>query len=129
MIVQDWKRAAEREAERIHGPEMFPAHRGAMPSMGCVVAFGNDGYREDARAQEEVEILRQYCSAEGIDILGFGVDPTEGYTWAMILGTDDVALVDDLVWAACREAWRESGEGVLSYQRSIARQTIEAACQ
>jgi hypothetical protein len=130
MVTQDWNRAAEREAERIGGPELFPAHRGAMPSMGRVVAFGNDGYREDAKAQAEVELLRQYCLAEGIDILGFGVDPTTGHTWAMIVDTDDVEAVDDFVWSAWYRAWCHlNKEALLNYQRSIARQTIEAACQ
>jgi hypothetical protein len=128
MVTQDWNRVAECEAERIGGPELFPAHRGAMPLMGRVIAFGNDGCREDARAQEEVEILRQHCSAEGIDILGFGTDPTDGYTWAMILDTDDVELVDDLVWVACHEAWGDGGT-CSTLQRSIAWQTIDAACQ
>ena len=109
---------------------MFPAHRGAFPwqEPGCAVAFGNDGYGQSQEARNEVQRLRELCEEEGLDILGFGLDPDDDYTWVMLVGTDDADLLDDLVWQACRESWPDGGTNN-QLQRQIAWGVIEAALE
>jgi hypothetical protein len=96
----DWEAEAVEAADFVRD-NMFEAHRGAAPwrQVGVAVIFGNDDYKDD-RAKKEVEELREACYANYIKILGFGVDSTEGYCWAMLveLGqTGSIPLLDTLI--------------------------------
>src|SRR4051812_42551482 len=79
---------------------MFEAHRGAMPwkQDGVTVIFGNDGYDQDDRVREAVSRVRAALNRDGIEVLGFGVEPEEGYSWAMLVGSHDYVKLYALVW-------------------------------
>jgi hypothetical protein len=101
---------------------LFEAHRGAIPTPfhGILAAFGNDGYTQDERTRAEVERVRELLKAEGIEELGFGVDAEESYTWVLLAKTDDVDLLNRIVWTAHRETW--GGDNPV--QEQIAHTTI-----
>jgi hypothetical protein len=96
----DWNAEAATMAQYVRD-NMFEAHRGAMPwkQEGISVAFGNDGYSKDDRAKSEVARVREYLQERGLPILGFGVDSTEGYSWAMLVQTQAHKKLRKLVWA------------------------------
>lgn len=129
MIRRNWDGEAVREAERI-GREMFPAHRGAFPwrEPGYAVAFGNDGYGQSEETRREVRRLRELCEEAGLDVLGFGVDSDDAYTWALLVRSDEADLLDDLVWQACRESWPDGGTNN-QLQRHHAWSVIAAALE
>jgi hypothetical protein len=97
----DWDAEAVAMAVYV-GDHLFSAHRGAMPwrQVGISVVFGNDGYRYDLRTKEEVETVRGVFKARGIKVLGFGVEPEEGYSWAMLVDSDDAPTLNAIVWVA-----------------------------
>jgi hypothetical protein len=64
----------------------FEAHRGAFwldKRRRIAVAFGNDGYDEDIRAQSEVDAVRCLLADQGGEEIGFAT-AGEGYTWALV---------------------------------------------
>jgi hypothetical protein len=90
------------------------APRGVIdfPSLGCVVAFGNDGYAQDVRVRREVELIRLGLPAIGLDVLGFGLSTGEEHTWAMIVDAElgnyrHFSDVVDLVWSSWSRAVAE----------------------
>src|SRR5262245_46722961 len=93
----DWNTEAAKMADYV-GEEMFEAHRGAMPwrQIGISVVFGNDGYEDqpgeesDSRAKREVALVRGTLEREGVDVLGFGTCPGDGYSWAMLVRSTDL---------------------------------------
>src|SRR4051794_7601014 len=96
----DWQAAAS-EAATFVNTNLMPAHRGAMPwrQLGISVVFGNDGYcTDDPRSRHEVKLVREMLRRRGIEELGFGLDPMEGYSWAMIVRSHDVEFLLDAVW-------------------------------
>jgi hypothetical protein len=127
----DWDVEARVVANRVYDG-MFEAHRGAIPSrvIGYSTLFGNDGYSSDQRSRDEVENVRAVLAWEGIDELGFGTSGEDGYTWAMVVRSDELDLLTEIVWRAWGwangttndEATADSFEG---YQRGIARRAIE----
>ncbi len=100
MKAPDWNAEAVVMAQYA-GKEMFEAHRGAMPwkELGVSVVFGNDGYSQDVRAKQEVEFVRSYCERAGIAVLGFGVDPDDGYSWAMLVKSADHESLIPVAWS------------------------------
>lgn len=72
---------------------------GDPESLICV-AFGTDGYAEDARSRVEVGVLREYLRARSIDELGFGVSE-DGSTWVMIIRAES----PDELQQVLRESW------------------------
>jgi hypothetical protein len=81
---------------------LFEEHRGAMRWKGQVAIFGNDGY-ETEETKLEVTILRQHLEEKGIQELGFGV-ADDGYTWAMIVDSENLDLLKGLVVASWEAA-------------------------
>lgn len=83
-------------------------HRGAawLHEGEIVVVFGNDGYSQDERARLEVELLRQPIADAEMKEIGFGLDALAvddyGYTWAMLVETNDIEFLRAAVW----DAWR-----------------------
>jgi hypothetical protein len=93
--------AMARRAATTLSDDFFEVHRGAVPCKdleGVAVVFGNDGHN-DARAQQEVKLLRDRLAKAGIDVLGFGVE-AGGYTWAILCRTDDLGFLNGAVWEA-----------------------------
>ena len=82
----DWNAAAVEAADRIQA-HRFAEHNGAACwwKRGVFVAFGNDGYTQDATSRGAVDLLRQRLSDLHITELGFGTDSDTGYTWAMLV--------------------------------------------
>jgi hypothetical protein len=103
----DWDAEAVKMAVYVK-ERMFPAHRGAMPwrQMGIAVAFGNDGYGVEGGPDipGEVRLLRRVLEDEGIPILGFGVEPEDDYSWAMLVRSDDVRSLHRDVWRSWESA-------------------------
>ena len=84
----------------------FDTERGAIPyyRAGVFVAFGNDSYADDQRSKDEVYRLREALNRHGSKILGFGTDPRDGYTWAMLVETRDIEILHAFV----RTCWHSS---------------------
>jgi hypothetical protein len=112
----DWDAEAVAMADHV-GHEMFAAHRGAMwwRRVGVSVVFGNDGYAvrsggrfhegelrpvDDPRPRREVALVREVLAKQGIEVLGFGTSSGNGYSWAMLVQTDDRAMLESVVWQA-----------------------------
>jgi hypothetical protein len=98
----NWDAEAAAVANYV-GDNMFEAHRGAMSwrQVGIAVVFGNDCYADDDRTKEEVFLLREALSQVGAKVLGFGVDTSEGYSWAMIVEPPDnvnVPFLNRMIW-------------------------------
>jgi hypothetical protein len=102
----DWDAEAAKVARYVQD-ELMSAHRGAIPwrRVGVSAVFGNDGYGSP-KVLAEVARVRARLAHFGIKILGFGVSPGDGKSWAMLVETDHPraeALLDCVVW----EAWED----------------------
>ena len=108
----DWSVAATEAADRIKA-HRFDEHNGAACfwKRGVFVAFGNDGYTQDETSRGAVDLLRQRLDDLHITELGFGIDSSDGYTWAMLVEPEEFlsedACVDELA-ALVTEARRIS---------------------
>jgi hypothetical protein len=100
-MEMDWQAAASEAATYV-SRNLMAAHRGAMPwrHLGIAVVFGNDGYscEDDSRPREEVDSVRGRLRERGIEELGFGLNAGDGYSWAMLVRSDDVEYLHDAVW-------------------------------
>ncbi len=84
----------------IHVAENLPGQpRGAIAGRQARVSvvFGNESGRDPAAVQDEVARIRESLDEEGIRVLGFAAAPGDGETWAMIVESEDLALLDELV--------------------------------
>ena len=83
----------------IHRREPAPSapRRIAGRESRVSVVFGNESGRDPAAVQDEVTRIRDSLDEEGIRVLGFAAAPGDGETWAMIVESEDLALLDDLV--------------------------------
>ena len=99
-MVSNWDTEAATMADYAVD-NAFKATVRRMPwkQEGVSVVFGHDGYDRDRRAKDEVAMVREYLALEGIPVLGFGVDSHTGYSWAMLVKTGDVGMLNKLVWA------------------------------
>jgi hypothetical protein len=127
----DWDAEARADANRAH-QELFEAHRGAIPSrmIGFATLFGNDGHGHDQRSRDEVEYVRAALASEGIKELGFGTSDAGGYSWAMIVRSDELDRLTELVWRAWGSANdtksdEPSADSFEEHQRGIARRAID----
>jgi hypothetical protein len=119
----DWNAEAIAMARHVCD-HMFEAHRGAMPwkQSGVTVIFGNDDHK-DKRTQTEIARLRDFLELRGIPILGFGVEPEEHYSWAMLIQHPTHEEMAPVVWD-CWNGTRDTSSFTL-YQSNIAASTIE----
>lgn len=62
----------------------YPIHRGVFEIDLGFIVFGNDGYTGDNRTKREVQIVRERLKALGLPEPEFGVDSSEGWTWALV---------------------------------------------
>ena len=98
MSERDWNAEAEAMARYI--AENLPDQpRGAIAGRESRVSvvFGNESGRDPAAVQDEVTRIRDSLDEEGIRVLGFAAAPGDGETWAMIVESEDLALLEDLV--------------------------------
>jgi hypothetical protein len=102
MEVFDWDSEAVRAANQI-SVHNLSGHRGALRwrRAGVVAIFGNDGYAIDDRSKHEVELVRRKLQVIRADELGFGVDSTRGYSWALLTTLPEGANVKFLEWLVC----------------------------
>jgi hypothetical protein len=61
------------------------------------VVFGNEGGRDPSAVQDEVARIRDLLDQEGIRVLGFAAAPVDGETWAMIVESEDLDLLGEIV--------------------------------
>ncbi len=90
--------------------DSFQSHRGVSDTgkAGYLVLYGNDGYSQDPRTRLEVDLVRAWLKNARVYEVGFGLDPADGYTWAMIVHNargDDEKLACHL-WDCVQAAWR-----------------------
>jgi hypothetical protein len=109
----DWDEEAVAMARHV-GTHMFSAHRGAMAwrQTGISVVFGNDDYADDPRSKDEVTRVKDWLNELNIKVLGFGIDPDDGYSWAMLVETSDIRMLNDLVWSS----WDDGQASACQYQ-------------
>jgi hypothetical protein len=50
--------------------------------------YGNSNYLADARARQEVDLVKQRLREAGLDVLQFGLS-LDGYSWAMLVKVED----------------------------------------
>ena len=107
LATLGWKGKAQMLAN-VTAEKFQHIHRGAawLHEGEVVVVFGNDGYSQDVRARLEVELLRQQIADAEMTEIGFVLNtlPVDdcGYTWAMLVETNDIELLRTAVW----DAWR-----------------------
>ncbi len=98
MSEQDWN--AEAAAMTRHVTEHFPdITRGAIAGRQSRVSvvFGQEAGRDPAAVQDEITRVRDMLDREGIRILGFAQGTGDGETWAMIVESEEVELLNELL--------------------------------
>lgn len=98
MSEQDWN--AEAGAMARHVAEQFPEiTRGAIAGRQSRVSivFGQETGRDPAAMQDEIARIRDMLDREGIRILGFAQGAGDGETWAMVVESEDVELLNELL--------------------------------
>tara|TARA_B100000965_G_scaffold351539_1_gene326193 strand:+ start:135 stop:1052 length:918 start_codon:yes stop_codon:yes gene_type:complete len=116
-----WVREAQRAAEHV-SDQHFPAHRGAILwRPGTTAVFGNDGYDSPAsdvesdlmglRVRAQVENVRDSLRSRNLPERSFGKSD-DGYTWVILVETEKVEELMDLVWCGF--------PGACQFQRQIA---------
>lgn len=91
-------------------------HRGAMPWEGKVCLFGNDG-----NVDSEPSTLRAELRRQGIRELGFAT--YDDYTWVIMVDSQDVRGLNDLVWEVAEQVWQEGGT-LNECQKSLSEKNI-----
>jgi hypothetical protein len=101
-----WEDEAKEAAILFH-THYFVAHGGAVLwRRGITALFGNDGYAsigDDSsggaeRAHREVDLIRERIRERNIEELAFATTP-DGYTWVMLVKTEDAPTWDELIWS------------------------------
>lgn len=98
MGESDWNAEAEAMARSV--AEQFPdVPLGVIEGRQARVSivFGNPRAQEPAAVQAEVSRVREVLDQAGIRILGFGTDLENQSTWAMVVESEDVAMLSGLV--------------------------------
>jgi hypothetical protein len=98
MSEQDWNAEAEAMAQYV-AENLADQPRGAIPGRltRVSVVFGNERGRDPAAVQDEVARIRDILDQEGIRVLGFAVAPGDGENWAMIVESEDLELLEEIV--------------------------------
>ena len=98
MSELDWNAEAEAMAQYV-AENLADQPRGAIPGRQtrvCVV-FGNELGGDPPAVQDEVTRIRDQLEQEGIRVLGFAAVPGDGATWAMIVESEDLGLLEEIV--------------------------------
>jgi hypothetical protein len=98
MSKHEWNAEAEAMAQYV-AENLAGQPRGAIPGRQTRVSvvFGNEGRRDPAAVQDEVARITGLLDDQGIRVLGFGTAPGDGETWAMIVESEDIDLLEDTV--------------------------------
>jgi hypothetical protein len=98
MSEQDWNAEAEAMAQYV-AENLSDTPRGAIEGRQSRVSivFGNEDGRDHTAVQDEVTRIRDDLDQQGIRVLGFAAAPGDGETWAMIVESEDIPLLNDLV--------------------------------
>jgi hypothetical protein len=98
MSELDWN--AEAEVMARHAAEHCrDVARGVMTGRQSRVSvlFCNEASRDPAAVQDEVGRIRGVLDEEGIRVLGFAVAPEDGETWAMLVESEDVEMLNEIM--------------------------------
>jgi hypothetical protein len=100
MAQHDWDAEAAAMAQFV-AENVSHIRRGVMlgRQSRVSVVLGNDPKLDPPAVQDEVSAIAAALEQAGIRILGFGVDPAQSHAWAMIVESEDLALLDDLLSA------------------------------
>jgi hypothetical protein len=100
MGESDWNAEAEAMARYV-AENLAHVARGAIPGRQSQVSivFGNEGARDPQAVQDQVSRIRDSLDQAGIRVLGFGSDLGNEQTWAMVVESEDLALLNELVGA------------------------------
>jgi len=112
--------------------KMFPPHRGVIeirnPFGGCrcLAAFGNDGYRDDARTRQYADELVHELAEQGMWDVELGTSE-DGYTWAIVVPLDDdeaaplfqAAIEDELYERYIKSRGLADDDGFVALRKSI----------
>jgi hypothetical protein len=101
MSASDWNAEAEAMAQYV-AENLSHEPRGVLEGRQSRVSivFGNEGDRKPPEVQEDVARIRDALDQAGIRVLGFGVEPGNSSTWAMIVESEDLARLDELIRAS-----------------------------
>lgn len=94
----DWNDEAEVMAQYIAQNELDRS-RGAIEGRQARVSvvFGNESGRDPQAIEDELARIRASLDAEGLRVLGFAAAPGDGETWAMIVESEDIPLLEEIV--------------------------------
>lgn len=98
MADFDWNAEAMVMAEYV-AQNLADRPRGVIPGRQARVSvvFGNESGRDPQAIDNEVARIRDGLDAEGIRVLGLGAAPGVGETWAMIVESEDIPLLEEIV--------------------------------
>lgn len=94
----DWDAEAGLMAEYV-AQNVSDRTRGAIEGRQSRVSvvFGKESGRDPRAIDDEVARIRESLDQEGIRVLGFAAAPGDGETWAMIVETEDLPLLEEIV--------------------------------
>jgi hypothetical protein len=94
----DWNAEAGVMAEQV-ARNLADRPRGAIAGRQSRVSvvFGNESGRDPEAIDDEVARIRDRLDQEGIRVLGFAAAPGDGETWAMIVESEDLPLLEEIV--------------------------------
>ena len=101
MGEREWNTEAEAMAGYV-AENLSDVPRGAIAGRQARVSivFGNEYDRDPLAVQDEVSRIRDALDQAGIRVLGFGLDLGNEQTWAMIVESEDLAMLNELVGAS-----------------------------
>ena len=94
----DWNAEAGVMADYV-AQNLADRPRGAIAGRQSRVSvvFGNESGRDPEAVQDEVARIRDSLDREGIRVLGFAAAAGDGENWAMIVESEDLPLLDEIV--------------------------------
>jgi hypothetical protein len=94
----DWNAEAGVLADHV-AQNLADRPRGAIAGRQSRVSvvFGNESDRAPEAVQDKVARIQDSLDQEGIRVLGFAAAPGDGETWAMIVESEDLRLLEEIV--------------------------------
>jgi hypothetical protein len=102
--------AAKRIANSLRSQQL-QALRGItlLSDAGAAVVFGNDDYANDQQTREEVRLILDRASTDGVEVLGFETDDAGHSAWAMVLRCTDLEWLRSRLREASYQSHCEDG--------------------
>jgi hypothetical protein len=109
MSERDWNAEAQEMAVHVAG-NLAGQTRGVIEGRQARVSvvFGNEPGRDPGEVENEIAGIRDALAQEGIRVLGFATAPGDAATWAMIVESEDIPMLEEIVGAP--ESWPEERE-------------------